>query len=578
MRLARRQRGGRIDYPESTERDLTNEVPTRPAAVLLHSNAGFCTALALDFDAHDRTTEQIEDVAYDLFQAEAILDQLGAVYVSDRAHGGAHLYVLLEHPMRFLEARELVEAMALRWPTLDPSPHQSIARGCITIPGSAHRLGGHRELASSPSTLKAVAAGARTSTATIARVRAWLQAEIHTVRTHRAPKLQITPREATTHHEPGVGNVMGAHYQDLAATGDYTAHNYRSPSEARAAVLMSARAAGLSREDVAARMSDGRWPGLWQLHSHRHKPWALFAQEWDRIERDYHPTPHPRQTPARTSDTSANLHRGADTHGHIRAWRSTLHRVETSEFPGAPGWSRRLLLRALAKQSHETGSTITATGIRGLSLATGLSIETVATLLRELSTAPDPWIQRLSRAHGRHAATYALRLPDRHHGTAERTAWVTGKAHAIRPVFERLGAPAALVYEAIEQLPSPGTAEIQLRTGLGRNTVREALANLAGWHLISGDHEGWTLSSTDDDLERLAERFGILQTRAKRIALFREHRRIWWAYLARYDHHSTVIELSSTPEIDALLDQMRLDALDPPATEESHPRSTIGAD
>lgn len=567
MRLARRQRDDRVDYPESTERDLSCEVPARPAAVLLHSKSGFCTALALDFDAHDRTPEQIDDVAYDLFQAEGVLDQLGAVYVTDRAHGGAHLYVLLERPLPFLEARELVEAMTHRWSTLDPSPHQSIARGCITIPGTAHRLGGHRELTSSPRTLEAIAAGARTSPATIARLRTWLGTEIRTVRAHRAPQTSPPRRDPQVVHEPGFGRVMGSQYQDLATTGDYAAHGYRSSSEARAAVLMSARAAGLGREDVAARMSDGRWPGLWQLHAHRPKPWRLFTQEWDRIEQAHRTPTQERRTPARTSDTSAKFHRGADPHGAIRAWRSTLHRVETAEFPGAAGWYRRVLLRALAKQSHEIGSTVTATGIRGLALATGLSIETVATLLRELAAAPDPWIQRVARAHGRHAATYALRLPDRHHATASHTAWVPGKGQALRPVFERLGAPAALVYEAIEQLHSPTAAELQLRTGLGRNTVHDALSNLAGWHLISADSDGWAVTSTDADLQRLAERFGVLRARSTRIALFREHRRIWWAYLARYDHHVNENDLTYDPDIDKLLDQMRLDALDPPPTE-----------
>ncbi|MDN5655862.1 MAG: hypothetical protein L0G46_12370, partial [Kocuria sp.] len=128
MRLGKKQREDRVSYPASTERDLTTELPNKPAAVRLYSNAGHCIVLALDFDAKDRTTEQIAEVAYDVFQAEALLDQAGAWFLTDHAHGGSHIYVLLEHPLPFLEAREIVEAMAQRWATLDPSPHQSIAR------------------------------------------------------------------------------------------------------------------------------------------------------------------------------------------------------------------------------------------------------------------------------------------------------------------------------------------------------------------------------------------------------------------------------------------------------------------
>lgn len=559
VRLATRQRG-RLEYGAATERDLTAEAPTRPAAVRLYNKHGQCSALALDFDAHDRTPEQCADVAHDVFQAEALLDQAGAAYITDRAHGGAHVYVLLDQPLDFLAARELVEAMARRWDTLDPSPHQSIDSGCITAPGSPHRLGGRRELTTSPAVLAAIAAGFRTPAAALKRLRTWLCEEIAAVRAHRAPA-SPPPADEPTVYEPSIGRVMAASYQDLAQTGDYTAHGYPSPSEARAAVLMSARAAGLTREDVAARMHDGRWPGLWALHAHRPNPGRLFAQEWARIDAKVTASPVTSAKTAHTSDTSDNSHRGADPPGTIRTWRSTLHAVEAHEFPGAPGWTRRLLLRAIAKQAHEVGSTLTATGIRGLALATGLSHETVATLLRELASAPDPWIVRVARAQGRNAASYTLRIPDRHQTTAATTPWVRGKAHAIRPVFERLGAPPALVYEAIEQLNNPTADAIQSRTGLHRNTVREALACLAGWHLIGRVGEAWTVTSTDADLARLAERFGITRARAARVTLFREQRRRWWAYLTRFV--PGLVEPDQVYDTDAedLLHQMRLDEL-----------------
>src|SRR5699024_1662487 len=130
------------------------------------------------------------------------------------------------------------------------------------------------------------------------------------------------------------------------------------------------------------RMSDGRWPGLWALHAHRPRPWRAFADDWTRMDPLFRAKNEAQDSSVYTSDTSANSHTGEpsvrDTHGTIRTWRSLLHEVEAHEFSGARGWARRLLLRAIAKQSHEISSTLTATGVRGLSLATGLSIQTVA--------------------------------------------------------------------------------------------------------------------------------------------------------------------------------------------------------
>lgn len=569
MRLGKPQRENRVSYPARTEQALTTDLPSKPAAVRLYSDAGQCNVLALDFDAKDRTTEQIADVAYDVFQTEAMLDQVGAWFLTDHAHGGSHVYVLLEQPLAFLEARELVEAMAQRWATLDPSPHQSIARGCITVPGSVHKLGGHRQLTISERSLRERVDGLRTPARAVRRLRLMFRDEIRLVQAKRAATAAAEPHSTPVVYEAGAGRVMGHKYLTLALEGDWAAYGYDSPSEARWAVLWSAMATGLSREDVAARMTDGRWPGLWALHAHRPQPWRAFADDWARMEPLFRAKNVTQDSSVHTSDTSASSHTGEpsihDSHGVIRAWRSLLHEVEAAEFPGAHGWSRRLLLRAIAKQSHEIASTLTATGVRGLSLATGLSPQTVAALLRELSTATDPWIALTARARGREAATYVLRIPARYADTARTVRWIRGKAHALRPAFERLGAPAALVYEAIEHGYGSSPATIQSRTGLSRTAVTDALATLSGWKLVDGDpRAGYWLTSSDADLERLAERFGITQARASKIATYRAQRRIWWAYLERHTIALHTDDLAADAEILALLDEMRLNDPDPP--------------
>src|SRR5699024_5477209 len=409
-------------------------------------------------------------------------------------------YVLLEQPLAFLEARELVEAMAQRWATLDPSPHQSIARGCITVPGSVHKLGGHRQLTISERSLRERVDGLRTPARALRRVRLTFRDEIRLVQAKRAATAAAEPHSTPVVYTAGAGRVLGEKCLSLALEGDWASYGYDSPSEARWAVLWSAMATGLSREDVAARMSDGRWPGLWALHAHRPHPWRSFAGDWTRMEPLVRAKNEAQGDSVHTSDTSAISHTGEpsvhDSHGVIRTWRSLLHEVETREFPGARGWARRLLLRAIAKQSHEIGSTLTATGIRGLSLATGTSPETVAQLLRELSQQDDPWIALRARAHGREAAAYELRIPYRYADTAQTVRWIRGKAHALRPVFEQLGAPAALVYEAIEHGHGSSPATLQHRTGLSRNATSDALTTLLGWKLIDGNNaDGYWLTS-----------------------------------------------------------------------------------
>src|SRR5699024_4323288 len=312
------------------------------ASVLLYCDSGNAVVLALHFYAKDRPREQSADGAYDVFHAEALLDQACAWFFTDHSHDGSHVSVLLEQPLPFLEARELVEAMAQRWATLDPSPHQSIARGCITVPGSAHKLGGHRQLTISERSLRERVDGLRTPARALRRLRLTFRDEIRLVQAKRAATAAAEPHSTPVVYEAGAGRVMGQKYLSLALEGDWASYGYDSPSEARWAVLWSAMATGLSREDVAARMSDGRWPGLWARHAHRPHPWRSFAGGWCRMARLFRPKRDAQGRPVHTTRPSAMSHTGApsgpDSRGVIPTWRSLLHEVETREFPGASGW------------------------------------------------------------------------------------------------------------------------------------------------------------------------------------------------------------------------------------------------
>lgn len=595
MRPSRRRRQG-VEYPGQLERPMDAATcPSQPTAVHVYDERGYTRMLPFDLDAHERTPAQAEAVDRDLDQLQGILDAVGAAYLADRAHAGAHVYVLLEEPLSADDARTLALAMCRRLPTLDPGPMRSATDGLITVPGTAHRLGGHRELISSDAETRNIVDGARTPRSSVMRLRMMLADELRAIaaedrargdasRARRrvagaADTVHIDALEDLTITQRGVGRHMSSKLADIARHGDWRSYDYPSASEARAAVLMSALATGLTQSDVQARMLDGRWAGLRSLFDHKglHRLSSEISSAEAEIRRREGTKHLARGKSADTSDTSAITHSGggvreasasvSDTHGVIRSWRTVLHSQGSLEFPGSTGWKVLLVLRALASNAHMVGDQRTCTGVRWIAVATGLGVDTVATVLRELAAQSDPWIVLVKRGTGVLANEYELRIPDRHQASAERARWVSGKAHSLRPVFTVLGTPSALVYEAIEQGRGGSYAQLILRTGLCRDSVREAIGILEGWGLITGDaSEGWGLSSNDADLERLAERLGATAARARKLARFREQRRKYLEFLETASRQRTWIRFVRSvddeppPEVREVLDLLHAEA------------------
>src|SRR5208282_2967824 len=71
----------------------------------------------------------------------------GQVLADVSPSGGRHLYVLFAAPMPWLELRDVVRALALRFPAIDTAPVSSLG-GQISPPGSRHKSGGWRLLSS----------------------------------------------------------------------------------------------------------------------------------------------------------------------------------------------------------------------------------------------------------------------------------------------------------------------------------------------------------------------------------------------------------------------------------------------
>lgn len=549
VRLSR-DRGS--SYPQKFERELTEDLPSFPAAVRIFGKDGTCAALFLDFDS---SVDGIDRVDADVRRVQDWLYRLGARWIEDYSpNGGRHLYVPLARRVPFTEARELVEALGNRYRSLDKSPHQNLLHGCMRTPGSRHKSGGYQQLAMSLAMAYDIVR--RPNPAEVwAAMRADLAAEIAAVRALRLE--QTLPPAAIP--EPGVlegdaGNLpapgrMSRAMQRIAVTGQYDTGRYPTDSEARQGVILGAVAGGLSLTDVDRRMKQGMWPGLASFYARypaRHRMPAL-RRDWTKA------TSYLRQKPAasavhthvRKSPTSGPTTQGAlgevsrfafadpaNEHRFIRTWRNALRLCEHRYRESRAGMARRMILRALGEAAHKTGSRFVEFGARSLAVATGLDHTTVGSHLRALRGEPDALITLVEAGRGTHGDLYMLTIPEAVKDAAEEKAWRGGKLHALRPVFRELGLPAAFVYEALESSPtSLSITELVRQTSLSRSAVNEALSVLAAWNLAScGD--GWTVVSSTS-LSSLAEFFGVLEAVARQLHRYKTERALWHQWLAK---------------------------------------------
>lgn len=542
-------------YPQKHERNLTEALPSVPAAVRIFGKDGTCAAIFLDFDSSVAGQDWVQA---DVRAVETWLHSVGARWIVDYSpNGGRHVYVPLAQRVTFSEARDLVEALGTRYRTLDKTPHQNLLHGCMRTPGSPHKRGGYQQLAMSlsmaydivrrPNSPAVWAAMTKDLAAEIKAVRAFRQEETFTPVTSDAP---------VTNHSAG---RMSRTMQVLAQTGLYDTNRYASDSDARQAVIVGAAAAGLELVDVERRMLQGTWPGLASFYARyaaRHRLPAL-RRDWmnaltylsknpptgdgkDDVHRS--PTSQPN-TQGGGVKGSKPISNPDVEHRFIRTWRNALRIREVNYQQSRTGMARRMVLRALGEAAHMTGSRFIEFGVRSIAVATGLDHTTVGLHLRELRSETDPLVTLVEEARGTKGDLYMLTVPDELKFAAEDATWQKGKIHALRPVFRELGLPAAFVYEALEHSPGLSTTEIVSVTRLSRSAVNEALEVLAGWNLISRDGaRSWFIVAATS-LRQLAEHFGVLEAVAVQIQRYRNDRIIWREWLAK--NLNTVAELLS---------------------------------
>jgi DNA-binding transcriptional ArsR family regulator len=546
-------------YPQKHERNLTEALPSFPAAVRIFGKDGTCAAIFLDFDSSVAGTDWVRA---DVRAVQTWLHSVGARWIEDYSpNGGRHVYIPLAQRVTFSEARDVVEALGTRYRTLDKTPHQNLLHGCMRTPGSPHKRGGHQELAMSLTMAYDVAR--RPNTAGIwSAMTADLAGEINAVRALRleetfAPEATDAPK--IQHPAGRMSRVM----QLMAQTGRYDANRYASDSDARQAIITGAASAGLELVDVERRMLQGTWPGLasfYARYASRHRAPAL-RRDWinavsylskntdsgnrpDSVRRS--PTSQPNTQPPALKDLNPTSSNPDAEHRFIRTWRNALRIREVSYQESRTGMARRMVLRSLGEAAHLTASRFIEFGVRSIAVATGLDHTTVALHLKALRSEKDPLVTLVEVARGTKGDLYMLTVPEELRSAAEDASWQKGKIHALRPVFRELGLPAAFIYEALEHSPAMPTAEIVRVTRLSRSAVHEALEVLTAWNMVARNADrAWSVVAATS-LKQLAEQFGVLEAVAAQLQRYRIERIIWREWLAK--NVNTVAELLSPGE------------------------------
>ena len=570
MRVSRD--GGRT-YPKGAARRVTGRHPGEPATISVADPvAGSGRLLALDLDVGLATTVHglsrvgaVERVARDAAEVAAVVQACGGRPIVDVSPvGGRHVYVPLAAPLPWTELRDLVWAMARRWPTIDRSPHNACA-GQIRPPGSRHRTRGYQVLVTPlPEVQRALAqpAGPRVWNALLAELASELAAA--------APTVSLDG-ELDDAGEPWVPRAGGRRplspaIADIARTG-VTPPGYATPSEARQAVVTGAAAMGWRLADLTTLMAQPAGAGLTAMYA-RYRPatreqalradWRkacayLAREESVRHSDTREPLSHPPADggceenvassvlPVMTGGGEGNpwglpLQRkgsrlGQSPYQQIRTWWSGIVALEHARrWPGPRGITVRRVLRGLGAAAQMSGRMTIDWGVRSLAIASGLDHSTVADVLRQLRDEPDPVIVRLVDRRGTRADLYELRVPDCVREAATWRRWRAGRIDAIHPVMRRLGGPAALVWEQLGAEPAR-TSDIVRAAALSPTATSDALRLLAEHGLAERAHNGWRRGPADPDA--LARELGVDIEIAELLATYARERAQWAAWLTR---------------------------------------------
>lgn len=538
--------GSRFQYPRPTHRaKITSRLPERPAAVMIHGADGRVATLCLDLDTSKALKEVVDA---DALRLGKLLQECGLAFIEDFSpSGGRHLYIPLRERLDGSAARELVEALALRSTSLDPSPHQNLSDGCIRVPGSRHKSGGYQTLIT-PLSVAYDYLRRRNPPLAVLALKAALAPELKRLQAHKARQAKTASAQRKSAGLSLPPNAGGdSPLRRIARTGLYDASRYKSPSEARMAVLNHFAACGWTREQVENELN-GQFPGLAALYSSANKQKRLLTFEWTKAQtyvnatRQKTPAPRTREKTAPINNTSrTKLTGGAHTpsrrsiHELVNDLENVVYAVldHRLQSRGREGISLRLLMRGLLGYMRAKETDVLDVGCRTLAAAMGKHHVTIARLLPVLVKESDGIVTKIADARHKAADIYLVQLPDHFKQLARELTWRKGRVHAVRPVFRALGDSAALVYEGIERgRYSPTTADLVRLTGISRNATTKVLSEMEAMGMVRRTGRQWRTTSVS--LSGLAVRLGVLEEHQAQVSRNRRDRAAWHAYLDRF--------------------------------------------
>ena len=530
--------GGRT-YPARHARPLPAEPPLQPSTVPVYDPASAAgRLLALDLDS---SRGDVADQAAGLGQ---LLERIGARFVADVSPSrGRHMLILFSSPLPWRELRDLVRAMSLRFPVIDPAPMCSLG-GQISPPGSRHRSGGWRALTMPLSEARAAVEhpnGPEPWAALLEEFAAELHhVDLGSVDTRISAEAEMDDTGVPWLPRLGGRAPLGAELERAARTGRWDRSRYAGRSEARMAILGAAAARGWRLAEVESAIASEAWKGLAALYERRSEPGRLerlLPYEWrkcvgkisgEKNLRLWHTSNLSSRPPVEDSRSSAE-------YGLIRQWLTAI--LCAAEDPErVKGWGRRaiavrLVLLALGQAAMVSGSSVIEFGTRNLALHSALSHRTVARVLRILRDEPDPLIDLVSVRKLARADRYQLRVPARYAQSVRWRRRRAGRIEAAHPAFLVLGGTAALVYEALGPEAARG-AEVARAARLSASAVSAALQVLAEHGLAERGPGGWRRGPVA--LADVAESTGAADIQREREARYKRDRESWRARLRQY--------------------------------------------
>ena len=274
--------GGRT-YPARHARPLPADPPGQPSTVAVYDpGTGTGRMLALDLDP---ARGDVDRQAAELVQ---LLERVDARFVTDVSPSdGHHVLVLFSSPLPWRELRDLVRAMSLRFPAVDPAPMCSLG-GQISPPGSRHKSGGWRLLSTPLNEARAAVEhpnGPEVWKALLTEFAAELQQVDGRDADNASSNAEVELDDAGVPWVPRLGGraPLGPDLEHAARTGRWDRSRCVGRSEVRMAILGAAVARGWRLAEVQSAITSGAWKGLAALYERRSEPGRLdrlLPYEW----------------------------------------------------------------------------------------------------------------------------------------------------------------------------------------------------------------------------------------------------------------------------------------------------------